>query len=355
MFSIFTKKIFGLDISDYSIEAMELEQNFGKKNIKSYSRVKMESGIVENGKILNLSKLASNVDEVLATAKPKAIKTKDVSISLPDSQVYTATINLPLDLKDSEITEAIANQIPEIMPFDYNSTVNAWQVLEKNDEEQTIFVAAVDREIYNGYEELAKKLNIRISSMEIESIATARAVIDKINSNEGVLLLDIGARTSNISVFYGLGLYSTHNVPVAGHTFTQAISEKLKISFTEAEKLKITNGLDYKKNQGELLLIIQSHLQEILPEIKKSMSYFEDKTKKQINFGCLVGGSAFLNGLPEYLTANLKIKLEIGNPFTKIGNYAIIKKQGLLFANVLGLALRHIDDNSWQNNINFIK
>ena len=50
--SLIYKTTFGLDVSDASIEALELKKSFGKIKILSYGRVKLNPGIVENGEIL---------------------------------------------------------------------------------------------------------------------------------------------------------------------------------------------------------------------------------------------------------------------------------------------------------------
>lgn len=351
---MFEKKSFGLDISDFSVEAMELKKALGKFKIKSYSRIKLGPQIVENGAILNMSKLAKNIGEMLAAAQPNAIKTKNVSLSLPESKVFTSIVNLPSGLKDEEIAEAVDNQIPEIFPVNVEDTISSWQVLDATDKEQEVLVAVVEKNLLKQYFTLAEKLDLKIISLEMESISAARSILPQVKNNEGTLLLDMGARTTSISIFDARGLYSTYNIDVAGQSFTDEIAKKLKISATEAEKRKIKSGLKAPA-QGEILLVVQSLLQKIIPEIKKSINYFEEKTGKNINTCYVSGGSALLPGMVEYLAQNLQTKVELGKPFTKITNSDIIseKKQEVLFSNVCGLAAKTLE-KSKKKIINFI-
>ncbi|MBU2263493.1 pilus assembly protein PilM, partial [Patescibacteria group bacterium] len=63
MFLSFKKQpIAGIDISDYSIEFLLLGKN---KEILEYSRLELEKGIIENGKILNKEALIEKLKKIL--------------------------------------------------------------------------------------------------------------------------------------------------------------------------------------------------------------------------------------------------------------------------------------------------
>lgn len=354
---MFDKKIIGLDISDYSIEALEISKNFfNKVKIDGYSRMTIEDGLVINGKIIDVAKVASKIKDLLQSAKPKAISANNLALSLPSSQVYVGIINLPNKLNKAQLEQVVYHQAPEIFPLDQNKVVSAWQILKTSETEHEILIAAVSKDLFDQYLDLGKKLNKKIISIEIEATATARAVLPKIKNNEGCLLIDIGARTTNISIFDDIGLRSLYNINIAGNNFTKAIAEKHKISLAEAEKLKVRTGLSNAQGEDDLLLIIQSYLQKIIPEIKKSIDYFENKYHKTVASGLLTGGSSLLPGMLNYFKDNLKLELRLANSLIKIQKNANLlnEKDSVLYSNVVGLAFKE-QVQSNKKVINFIK
>lgn len=346
---IFGTKIFGLDISDYSIEALEIKKSFGRHQIKAYSRIRLEAGIVENGVILAGEKLVKKIQELLAVAKPQKISTKNAALCLPESCIFSTIIKLPVKIKGGELAAAINSRIPEVLPVEADKMTCSWQKIGNDGIEQEILVAAVENNLLKSYVLTAEKLGLKIISLEMESLATARAVLKGIKSNEGVLLLDIGARTTNITIFDARGLCSTYSVKIAGQHFTEAISLERKINMTEAEKFKIKHENLF--NLPEL----KSLLAELIVEIKKSINYFEAKSGKNITQGYVVGGSALLNNMPAYLKSSLGIACEIGDPFAEISDHDIIidEKEKVLFATVVGLAKKPAEKDG--QIINFVK
>lgn len=336
---MFGTKIFGLDISDYSVEALEIKKFFGSYQIKAYSRIKLEAGIVENGAILQSEKLIKKIHELLDSAKPRKISAKNVALCLPESRIYSTIIKLPAGIKGRELAVAINSRIPEALPVETDKMACSWQKIGNDGTEQEILVAAVENDLLKSYALAAEKLGLKIVSLEMESLATARAVLKEIKNNEGVLLLDIGARTANITIFDIHGLCSTHSVKIAGQHFTEAISKEKSISLVEAEKFKIKHKDIFSLPELKPLLA------ELVAEIKKSINYFEAKSGKSIAQGYVLGGSALLNNMPAYLKSALGISLELGDPFVKIAHHDIIidEKEKVLFATVIGLAKKAAD------------
>lgn len=341
-------KIFGLDISDYSVEALEINKFFSSYQVKAYARIKLEAGIVENGVILQSEKLTQKIQALLANAKPKKISTKNVALCLPESRIYSTTVKFPSTLKNKELTAAINDRLPKVLPVEAKKFTSSWQKIGTNNQEQEVLVAAVENDLLQSYVRIAEKLGLKIISLEMESLASARAILKDIKNNEGVLILDIGARTTNITIFDVAGLCSTYSVKIAGQHFTEAISKEKKISIVEAEKFKI------KQENVLELPELKPLLSELVSEIKKSINYFTVKTGKSITQGYLLGGSSLLSNMPHYLNSVLEVKFQLGNPFTKITNHDILinEKEKILFATVAGLAEKAMEKN--KQIINFV-
>ncbi len=108
LFNLTKKQAFGLDVSDASIEALDLEKTGQGIRIRSYGRKELPSAqMVENGIIKEKKELAENIREVLKEAKPKPISKNLCLVSLPSSQVFTYLFQLPAKLSQKELSDAL--------------------------------------------------------------------------------------------------------------------------------------------------------------------------------------------------------------------------------------------------------
>lgn len=73
-------------------------------------------------------------------------------------------------------------------------------------------------------------------------ICTAEAVLTSDECEDGVILMDIGGGTTDISVFHEGSVIYTSSVPVGGNHFTNDLSIAFSIGPDEAERLKIEKG-----------------------------------------------------------------------------------------------------------------
>jgi len=298
---MFNKSLFGLDISDYSIEAL---QTRGGRIFRS-ARIVLKEGIVEDGNILDKEKLIEKIKEVVSKAK---IKTKRVVLALPESRVFIHSFPEKEKIKEEAVKTVPFN--PEEIYFDI-----------LND----LYVCA-PKNIIESYEEVLKKSGLSPIVFDIEPLSLGRAFKAK-----DCLIIDIGARTTNFSIFDSNGrMKISASINKAGNHFTQAVSEKLKVSLVKAEQIKKQYGLDGAKKSGKIMLILQKELQPIIKETQRIMDFYNKEIKQIL----LVGGSALTPKITDYFSSNLDLKVKIGKP--------ALFNQSILFNTVIGSALRSV-------------
>lgn len=192
----------------------------------------------------------------------------------------------------------------------------------------------------------------------MESQAQARALLGDLTLElEGVLMADIGARTTILSIFDHHGIRSTENIPYAGQKLTEAVAKKLKTSFEEAEQLKREVGVEVAVQQkNKVYLAMEPIVQKIINEIKSSIKYYKKRTSHIINEVILCGGSSLLPGIEAYFSQRLGIKVEKGNPLEEVGyDPKVFKEQeAILYATVMGLALRGVGKDPEKEGINLL-
>lgn len=353
------KQIFGLDISDNSIEALVLTKPFfGKAKISAYARVVLRGEVVKNGVIKNNKKLAEVLTKLLATAQPKPIKTPYCIISLPESQVFTAVFKLPAGLKRKEIKKTIPFKAEEVIPFKNTEVYFDFKTLTKIGETQEVFYAAVPSGVVDGYVNVLKEVGLKPVAFDLESVSTARAVIDeKDKSGKAKLLIDIGARTTNLNIYDRGGIRHNLTINIGGNRFSKALGSKLGLKPKEAETLKRSTGFDTTKSQGQAMLVLQNEFKRIIAEVKRLIGYYQINSQRQIESIIMTGGSSLLPKVDQYLADNTSIETNLANPLKKIvdpQNLAKLKVNSILFSNVAGLALRGLAKDPVYSDINLL-
>lgn len=173
-------------------------------------------------------------------------------------------------------------------------------------------------------------------------------------------MIDFGENNTNFIVFSGNSIRFTCSIPISSQLLTKAISESLKIDFSEAEKLKIEHGLTGKKagiKAEKVSQIITPILEDLAGQIKKYLNFYRDhssyeyflpdgKTEKIL----LCGGGAELKGLADFMSKNLGTSVELGDPLVnflskkpKNTQKVLIKKNLISFTTAIGLALRQVN------------
>ena len=162
------------------------------------------------------------------------------------------------------------------------------------------------------------KLNLEINEMILQNIADAEAVLSDDEKELGVLVLDIGAETTNVSVYYKQApLYTTVFQKMGGNQITYDLSKGFGIPLGTAEKLKCEVGVaDFDivdemeriqipavggrpakiHQRSEIVDYIQPRLLEIFGEIRKKLE--EESLLEAISAGVVItGGTALLPGV----------------------------------------------------------
>jgi len=354
--SFFNKKIFnnesdifGLDLSDFSIKIVKIENHGNSEYIASYATSPLPSGCISNGEIQKKDQVVSVIKKTLAIASPEKIKTKKVICSLPETKAFLRIISLP-KMNDSEMAEAIKWEMEANIPLSLEQVYYDWQVIPQSllpeKDKINLLVVAIAKLAVDQTMEVLESAGLDPVGLEIESIAQARSLLDEKNEQTTVMIVDIGDCRTSFSVTKGGLPCFTSSIPLCGQTLTDVISKGMKISFEEAEKIKLTYGIGNDLKNDLLLKMQQPVLENLVQEIERSIDFYLTglKYSESIDKIILCGGGANTKGILPYLSKKLKREIELGNPWInmKLGkDIPIIKKdQSVQYSTAIGLALK---------------
>jgi len=337
-----------------------LERKRRNFSVSFFGEREIEPGIIEGGEIKEEEKLVKILKEVA-----KKAKTKYVVASLPEEKAFLQVIKMPM-MSEEELKSAILFEAENYIPLPVNEVYLDCEVVPpvyNHLKHLDVLLAAIPKKTVDPYLRVLKNAGLKPIAFEVESLAIARALIKDQTTQYPVLIIDLGATRTSFIIFAGNSVRFTCSIPVSGIHFTELIAKNLKVSFEKAEILKIVHGLReglkiklgenpvLEKTKGKIFEALIPALVDLVQQIKKYIDYYQTHgylsglppNGKKIQKVILSGGGANLKGLREFLELELKIPVEIGNPWVNIGevkNFPKEKSSG--FTTAIGLALRGI-------------
>lgn len=367
MFEIFSSKkgtrFIGLDFGTSSIKMIELSYLNHQISLENYGTVDLNSLIntnIENNKLQAGAKALSYEQKLNSALKSLIEKMKigsqPVYVSLPGFVGLITIIELP-QMQESELAKAIQFEAHKYIPTSLDEVVMSWEIIQQtstdsislenqnnNKKIKVLLVAAPKRDV-ERYNRLVAGTDLNVSAIELETFSIARALVGEDMGT--FLIIDIGARSTNI-ILVDKGVVSVNrNIDAGGNEITDTIMDSMNISQKRAEIFK--KGTKDLLNSTESPIIFPV-LELIAGESLRTINSYLGKNKdSRIDSVILSGGTSKMKGIEEYFAKMLSVKIIIGNPWKRIvvdeKVKSFVSQMGGAFSVAIGLAFRGIDDH----------
>jgi type IV pilus assembly protein PilM len=209
-----------------------------------------------------------------------------------------------------------------------------------------ILLTAAPKDLVSRYLEIFKKAKLNLVSLETESFALERALIGRDKS--AIMLIDIGAVATTISVVVDAVPLINRSIDIGGHTITKAIANSLNIDADRAEQFKRDFGLSQTSgaSAGQIPKRIEFMVSSIINEVKYVLNLYQSQGHGMVEKVILAGGSAWLPGMTQYLSTVLGVNVFIGDPWARVMYplelKSVLQSIGPRLAVSVGLAMREI-------------
>lgn len=188
----------------------------------------------------------------------------------------------------------------------------------------------------------------------LSGLAAAEAVINREQRENGVLVVDYGASTTNIAVFEEGDVQHVGVIPVGSHNITNDLAIGLRTELNVAEAVKLAHAgpgggkqksknvkvkvenEEYEFSRKEVDMIVEARLDETFHLVDKELEKV-NRSGKLPGGVVLVGGGANLEGLDEYVKERLRLPARIAKPHGFAGLVDTIDAPE--FATAIGLML----------------
>jgi cell division protein FtsA len=177
----------------------------------------------------------------------------------------------------------------------------------------------------------ANRSGVKVSDAVLESLAAAEGTLSADERELGVCLLDIGAHSTELAVFYEGAVVHTASIPIGGMHFTNDLAVGMSMSTALAEELKRVYGnavvtdvplhLELEIANPEPQIIRQRALAEILEARAVELMRFVRRSLQDggvaeaLGAGCvLTGGGALLTGMLDVTESQLRVPARVASP-----------------------------------------
>ncbi len=343
--------VVALDIGTEFVKALIAKQTSDSLEIVGVGRAHQGLSDMHSGAIADISGVVKNCEEALSAAEDQAgLQAKRVVIGIAGELVKGVTNTIryrrpqpdrPLDEPEMEfiiekVQERAASKAQRQIALEtgndevevklVNSAlvsihIDGYKVsnpigFQGRDVAVQIYTAFAPMVHIGALERVADELALELVAVAAEPFAVSRAVLGTdASSNFTAILADIGGGTTDIAVVNDGGVEGTKMFGIGGRSFTRTIASEMSLSYSDAEKLKVS--IESPKVKASVIAeaekAIDKTLDVWLAGVELALSEF-DSVDHLPNRILLCGGGASLTKLVDALATGDWYK-EL--PFTK--------------------------------------
>ena len=349
-----TPTIAAVDVGTGNIKAIIVQKQPEEAGYKVLGKAENIASGVRKGVVSNPDRVGKIIQETVAEAKREAgHEIDDVYANLNGAHIFSLSSKglISVSRADQEIAqEDVDRVIDAAKTFSLPANKEILEIIPREfiiDKERGIkspvglHGVRLETEILaiGGFVSYSRNLsqailngNLQVDDLIISPIATARAILTVEEKELGVLVVDIGAGTTEISVFEEGDLLHIAVLPVGTDNVRNDIAIGLRVDIetaefiknkygesilgeksTKKEKLKSPAGEDVIFKRGDLKKIAEPRMAEIFEEIEKELKRIS--RNKLLPAGIVVtGGGAKIPGIVDFGRKKLGLPCRVGTP-----------------------------------------
>lgn len=321
LFGSKSEDIFGLDIG---YETIKLVQIFRKKNniyLEGAVEIPLTERILEKDHFKNKAKTATLIKEACKKARPSGIRAKRIVSALPETFVFSKTIQMPKMSKE-EYEKAIPTEAAQYIPIPVDQVYLDYQIMIIHPDEPLVdlLLVAAPKKLVDEYVEVTKMAGYELAALETKPIAVGRAISFSAPL-KGAVIIEIGTELTRLSLWDQNNIRLITSIPVGKNQLEGSLQHEHNPQISVTESIGTSS-------------ILSALSEEILNSIKYHQS--RDYRPAPITKIYICGSGALIKGVKEYISKTTNVVTELVSP-----NLSGNDKLGTEYVTAYGLALRN--------------
>lgn len=338
-----------LDIGSSSVKMVEAAVDANSRRLVNLGMFPLPPAAVQNNMVADKEAVVKAIRGLLQAGNVKATQ---AICSVPGRAVIIKKIQLPAQSEqalEANIEFEAQNAIPESLE-NVNLDYQIVDYLEDGNNMEVLLVA-VKKDIVNSYVEVLAAAGLTPAVMDVDYFAMENMYEASYEPqpDKAVGLIHVGASYTSINILRNGASTFTGDLPVGGREFTECLMDGLKLSYEEAETLKITGRADGKKS-SDLPALFKPACASLAEDIGRTLSLYGTMDAEEgIHTIYLSGGSAKVAGLAPLLEDKLGVPTLLAEPFRgfnvpKSIDQDFLAESSLAFTVAAGLSIRRPGD-----------
>ena len=339
-----TELVFALDIGTRSVIGIVAEQRDGQLHILATERLEHKTRAMLDGQIHDVPQVAAIIREVKRRLTERTGALHSAAVAAAGRALYTMTAEAEQDITGT-ITPAqqrdldfagvqaaqkkLAHSHTVDDPTRYYcvgySTIR--YMLDGNElktlvgqrgrhAQSTVIATFLPRQVVDSMQSALRETHLEMRALTLEPIAGINVLIPPTMRHLNLVLVDIGAGTSDVAITRGGSVIAYGMVPMAGDEITEAISREYLLDFNIAEDIKRKAAEGQDVSFTDILgMKLSLTADQVIAAIKPGVENLANAIAKQIlelngeppQAVMLVGGGALTPMMPELVAAALGI------------------------------------------------
>jgi type IV pilus assembly protein PilM len=348
-----SKSFLAVDFGAVNLKLGEFElTEEGGLRLKRYGFASLgQEGMQENTREAAMLKA---LQELLAQ---EGLKASHVNICAPGFHTFSKFVKLP-PVDTSKVTQIIQYEAQQNVPFPLAEVVWDYQILGATATgELEVLLVAIKSDVVEGLSRVTESAGLRLQLVDVSPAALCNAFRYNYGDSQGCsLLLDIGAKTSNL-LFFDKGSVYARGINIGANAITQDFAKESRLAFPEAEKLKIEEGFvslggAYEEpenpHQAAISKIARQVLTRLHIQVNQTVQFYRGQqggAAPERLF--LSGGASIMPYTAQFFSEKLNLPVEYFNPFRNVQIDPALPLEDLAkvahsMGEVVGLGLRNL-------------
>jgi type IV pilus assembly protein PilM len=310
------RESFGLDIGTSAVKAVQLRQAGNGWTLTALASAPLPADSIVDGVIKAMPPVVDAIKEAVAKA---GITARDAAIGVSGRELITKKVQMP-EVPAKELRDAVQLEAEHHIPFPFDEVFLDYHVVSRQAGVMDLIVVAVKKSKVNEYVAAVEEAGLTAAVVDVDGFALGNQFEHNYpeDSGDAVALIDVGASVMKTNVVRGGTSVFARDVPFGGNHYTQAIAERLRTTFDEAERAKLGTSADVTIDA--IIPALEAVSRDLSLELRRTFDYFGSTTDADHRIGRIVlsGGTARLPGITDYLSSTWKIPVEIARPLERI-------------------------------------
>ena len=340
------EKVFSLDIGTRSvIGIVALRDKKGNLEVIATTREEHTTRAMLDGQIHDVPQVAEVIEKVRDTLSKEVGELKSAAVAAAGRALYTMTAEVEMEMHGVISEEQQSNlnftgvQIAQskliesnmiddrtsyccvgfsVISYELDGVPLKILVGQRGRHAKAKIIATfLPRQVIDSMQTALNYTGMEMRALTLEPIAAINVLIPQTMRHLNLVLVDIGAGTSDVAITKGGAVVAYGMVPIAGDEITEALSQKFLLDFNVAEevKRKASNGEsatffdilgeEYNLTAEEIVAPISETISNLANAISSSILELNSGELPQAVI--LVGGGSLTPKLAEYVSDSLKI------------------------------------------------